>query len=419
MSFTFVLVRPPTLLDDGKLDTIIGPLVRALERRGGRVGSEAAIGEPEPLFYLVATGGTEREILRLDGRRATSDDPVYLIAHPSNNSLPSALEVLARLQQDGRRGQIFSLDGPNDSRGLEAISVAAENLQVHHALRSGRIGLVGPPSDWLVASSPNPDTVQRIWGPAVIELDMAELVESIQQVSHSTIEHEMNALAADASDIVEPSADDQVAVAGVLGAMESIVERHRLDALSVRCFDLVLDHRTTGCVALARLNDRGVIAGCEGDLVSTVGMMWVRELLGEIPWMANPARLDPGRNTLWLAHCTVPLSLVRSYRLRSHFESGLGVAIQGTVDPQPVTLLRIGGRDLRELWLAEGRISASGSSEALCRTQVEIELGTGHVEDLLRRPLGNHLVMTPGHHADRLGGWWNASIRPLFSEGAN
>ena len=42
----------------------------------------------------------------------------------------------------------------------------------------------------------------------------------------------------------------------------------------------------------------------------------------------------------------------------------------------------------------------------LCRTQVEIKLSCGGtVTDLLRAPLGNHLVLVFGHHLDRLQNW--------------
>ena len=109
---------------------------------------------------------------------------------------------------------------------------------------------------------------------------------------------------------------------------------------------------------------------------------------------------------MWLAHCTVPRTLVENYRLRSHFESGLGVGIQGTLPTGPVTLLRIGGRKMDRLWLAEGKILRSGEAENLCRTQVEIQLTTGGtVTDLLHAPLGNHIVMVLGHHLDRFKSW--------------
>jgi L-fucose isomerase-like protein len=158
-------------------------------------------------------------------------------------------------------------------------------------------------------------------------------------------------------------------------------------------------------VALSQLNDDGVIAGCEGDVVSTVGMIWVNRLLGILPWMANPARLDVGANTVLLAHCTVPRSLVESFSIRSHFESGLGVGIEGHFPSGPVTLLRIGGLTMERLWVAEGAITRTGSEPNLCRTQIEVRLDSGLASELLEAPLGNHLIVVPGHHRGRLERW--------------
>ncbi len=419
--FIIVPVRPPVFLTDDQFQRIIVDYIQSLEGLGGAPGSEDDLERPEPTFFLVATGGTEEEILRLDAerRKVAPDDPVFLVAHPSSNSLPAALEVLARLQQNGRPGRIFYLGGPDDTPGLMQVHDAARDLAVLHALRQKRIGLIGPPSDWLVASSPGPVTLRRVWGPQVVEIAMDELTESLTGASQELVESEVALLLADARDVGEPSGPEQEAVARVLAAIEILVDRYDLDALSIRCFDLVLEQKTTGCLALARLNDQGVIAGCEGDLVSTMAMLWTHELLQETPWMANPARLDEARNTLWLAHCTVPLSLVSGFSLRSHFESGLGVAIQGDLPRGPVTLLRIGGAGIDRLWLAEGEIIGMGDSEKLCRTQVEIQLADGCVGDLLRSPLGNHLVMVRGHHAGRLRSWWETILQPAARAGGS
>jgi L-fucose isomerase-like protein len=123
--------------------------------------------------------------------------------------------------------------------------------------------------------------------------------------------------------------------------------------------------------------------------------------------MANPARIDAKSNSLTLAHCTVVRDLTTGYHIRSHFETGKGVALQGELAPGPVTLLRLGGKDLRSLWIAEGEIlrPLGGNSEELCRTQATVKLSKGHVGELLRRPLGNHIVLVQGSHADRLEGY--------------
>jgi L-fucose isomerase-like protein len=128
--------------------------------------------------------------------------------------------------------------------------------------------------------------------------------------------------------------------------------------------------------------------------------------------MANTAGIDTRRNVLKLAHCTVPLQLTAEFGLRSHFESGLGVSIQGKLKNGPVTLARIGGRNLDRIWLAEGTIRGTEQDDQLCRTQADVQLTESEpIRALLDKPLGNHLVLTTGHHAGRLWRWWKMIIK--------
>ena len=407
--FGVIPIQPSSLLGEEAFDAITGDYLRALETLGGkRWTADSLSDDTAQLFLLVATGGTEEVILEVwaERRRASAGEPLFLIAHPGNNSLPAALEVLARLQQDGVQGRIFYLNGPDDAAGLREIADAVHDIDVRRALQRARIGLVGTPSDWLVASIPDATTIQAAWGPTVVPVEMEEVVKTLGAFSDADLEPHLDTFIAGATEVCEPTSAELRDVTRVYLALRQVVADHRLDALTVRCFDFVQHQQTTGCFGLAQLTDEGVIAGCEGDLVSTIGLLWAQKLLGVTPWMANPAQLDPVRNTLWLAHCTVPRTLVESYRLRSHFESGLGVGIQGTLPAGPVTLLRIGGKKMDRLWLAEGEILRSGAAENLCRTQVEIELTHGGTAtDLLRAPLGNHLVLVFGHHLERLQDW--------------
>ncbi len=411
--FGVLTVAPGTLIDQEAVRAITGDYLEALKALGGEVWSEAELGYRAPLFMLVATGGTENAILELQNERQTyvSDEPVFLIAHSGNNSLPASLEVLARLHQDGARGRIFYLKGPEDEQGLRQIVEAAQNLQVRHTLQDARIGLVGEPSDWLVASMPDSTTVRATWGPEVVPVPLDEVSAQFDALSDDELRPTLEALKANATEIREPTEKELKDVVRVHAALRRLVDTYKLDAVTVRCFDLVLNLETTGCFGLAELTDEGFIAGCEGDLVSAVGLLWAYTLLDEIPWMANPAQLDENANAMWLAHCTVPRRRVESYRLRSHFESGLGVGIQGMLPTGPITLLRIGGTEMKRLWLAEGEIVQTGEAENLCRTQARVELTRGHVSDLLRAPLGNHLILVPGHHAERFQTWWEMLIQ--------
>jgi L-fucose isomerase-like protein len=410
--FSFATAFSPLVVGDDPQQRIAGAYVEALESIGGHLAEVGAASSDVPFLVFVATGGTEQIVLDLLAVRAErmSGEPVLLVAHPANNSLPASLEHLARVQQDGMRGRILYLRGADDIGGLAHIEAALRDVAVRRQLQSTRLGLIGPASDWLVASMPAPATVRSAWGPEVVPIPIAELEARYRSVSADAIEPAVALLRAGVADIVEPDAPGLEDSARMYAAMRDLVAEHELDALTLRCFDLLLSDKTTGCFALSALTDAGVISGCESDLVSTVGLLWTRLLLGETPWMANPSQLDVEANSLVLAHCTVPRGLVENVRMRSHCESGLGVGIQGDLALGPVTLLRIGGKLMDRLWVAEGEITATGDNENLCRTQAHITLSRGHVTELLHAPLGNHTILVLGHHADRLVEWFE-SIR--------
>ena len=410
--FGFIFVNSLFVPEGQTFKASMKTYASALQGIGGEEMTTEDLDDSLPLVYFMTTGGTEQVLLdiRTQRNKAIGDEPVFVVAYPAHNSLPASLEVLARLQQEGAHGQVFYLNSSSDSSGLQKIQDVLTDHRVAAELKRSRIGLIGKPSDWLVASSPDPSVVHEVWGPDVVPVSLDEVNKLIKEVPDDAIPAVRDPLVEAATEIQEPSLADLDNVVRVYLALKKIIEKYELNALTVRCFDLVLGLETTGCFGLSQLTDEGIIAGCEGDLVSTVGLMWAKMLTGQTPWMANPAQLDEVGNKIILAHCTVPRSMVKDYGLRSHFESNLGVGIQGTIANGPVTLLRIGGKKMEQLWLAEGDIINSGKAEDLCRTQVEIKISHGKISDILETPLGNHLVMVQGHHLKRLQGWWKQMI---------
>ena len=401
--FDFVPVASP-LHDAAALRRSLEPYLSALAGLGGReTGPEGASG-PGPFAIVVGTGGTEATVLRLrEARQAVApDEPLLLVALPAHNSLPAALEALARVRQDGGRGRIVPLRGPDDGPGLARLAAALEDLRVREQLHRARIGLVGVPSDWLVASVPTAAAVRETWGPEVVPAELAPLLEAPLRPPDEAATGLAASFTTGAATVRETDDAGVKTAASVLPALEGLAARERFDAVAVRCFDLVTERGTSGCLAISALNDSGTVAACEGDLASAVAMLWVRELLGTASWMANPSDADAVTGRLRLAHCTVPRSLLSGWDLRSHFESGLGVALAGALPPGPVTLLRLGGRRLESVFLAEGEALPTPRREDLCRTQLDVRLQPDAVAELLERPLGNHLVLVPGHVALRL-----------------
>ena len=131
-------------------------------------------------------------------------------------------------------------------------------------------------------------------------------------------------------------------------------------------------------------------------------MLWMEAMTSGPSFMANPQDVDAGAGTVDLAHCTIARRMVSAYSLRSHFESSIGVGIEGTVEPGDATVARAGGRDMRELFVSDASILSGGDNPRRCRTQLHVRLASG-APALLTRPVGNHLVLARGH--------WESSLR--------
>jgi len=384
-----------------------------LNHIGGEKLAEENIREEVPIAYFVLTGGTEQIVLNLFSKRKElfENEPVLLVAHPNRNSLPASMEILARLHQLGAKGKIVYLAENNDKESLNELEKNIRHLSVFHQLKKIKIGLVGEPSDWLVASMPEIETIKNVWGPSVVKISLNELKETIAEVKDDEVENEHFTFTKKSTETKEPSKKEVKQVVRVYGALKKIIHKYEFNAVSVRCFDLVLDMQTTGCYALSKLNDDGVVAGCEGDLVSTLGMIWANAMTDQTVWMANPAQIDEQNNTVLFAHCTVPTSMVQSYKLRSHYESGLGVGIEGEFTKGKVTLLRLGGKKLEKIWITSGEIIETLNSENLCRTQVNVKLhGSAKPSDLLNEPLGNHVLIIRGSYTKDMHNWWETFI---------
>ena len=397
MSFNYIPVASK-LHDKHSLSTMLAGHEKALGGIGGK-RIDGAIADGQGMaFYLVQTGGVENDVIRRYRSRAQQGKagPMLLIAHPAHNSLPAALEILAQVQQEGGAGRIYLLKGLGDTDTLADIDQTARCLEANRKLSEDRLGLVGESSDWLVASSQRPSAVSARFGTKVVPLAVEELRAHIARDPAPANGPEF-AVWEGAKKTDGVTRTGFAHAVGVCRGLEELIKAYKLTAVTVRCFDLVTQDSTTGCLALSRLADKGITAGCEGDIPSVVMLRWLFHLTGKAGWMANPSDLDVRKGEVLLAHCTVPLGLVEEYRLKSHFESGLGVGIDGTFLTGPVTLLRLGGANLDRWWGAEGTLFESRHEDGLCRTQIRVRISPPAVGELLEAPLGNHLVLVPGH----------------------
>ena len=350
-----------------------------------------------PDAFMIATGGVENLFKRIwsaidvetmcgPSRQKT----VTMIADGRNNSLAAALEILTYLGNIGVEGKV--LHGTND----EIVSAIVETVCTPSL--QGRIGLFGQPSDWLIASGVDRDYLRQCYGIETIDIDLQRLIDGIKTIAPTEAEKVAQAMVKRAKAVKEPTSTDMLEAAKAYLAIKRICQEEHLDAMTIRCFDIVKACGTTSCLALALLNDEGIVAGCEGDMQTLMSMYLAKRLCGEAAFMANPSNLTD--ETSMLAHCTIPLSMCDETVVRSHFESGIGVAIQGLLPLTDYTLLKWGGPKLNRYFVTEARAIEAPYSNHFCRTQITLNVNLKPY--LLQHSIGNHHVIIRGRHADEI-----------------
>ncbi len=345
------------------------------------------------LIY-VRTGGTEglfKELLpTLQGY---SRQPILLLTSGKSNSLAASMEILSYLRQQGVRGEILHGDPDYIRTRLESIGTVES---ARRSMEYTTLGVIGQPSDWLIASEVDREALFDRLGINLQYIPMEELLDGYSSLKDDIVESWREVGGESSTPLPAPVKQAVPGAWRLYKALKTLVADYGLSGLTIRCFDLLTSVRNTGCLALARLNSEGIVAGCEGDIPAMVSMMIGRAVTGVSGFQANPSGIDTRTGEVSFAHCTVPLDMVSEYGLDSHFESGIGVGVRGHIPEGPVTVFKVSG-DVSRRFVREGELVRNEARTDRCRTQIVVKLPPEAVSYFLNDPIGNHHVILPGH----------------------
>ncbi len=347
------------------------------------------VGELPVIF--IESGGTEEEFKEI---YLSLPEPHILVATVANNSLPASLEICSFLSQQNRRfillhGTAEEIIKMSENK-LEKVSSSKIEKETK-ILSNLRLGVVGKPSNWLISSITDYDLLKKKLGVTLVDVSFKEFKDEIDH----------------AKEIVDPvvfepllnkevSKETLEGALRIYSALRSIIIKHNLNGLTVRCFDLLGVYHNTSCLALAMLNKDGYIATCEGDVPTMLTMALVRKLTHQSAFQVNPSYINLEKKYAIFAHCTLPLDMCLSYQFDTHFESGIGLGIAGRLNLGKVTVLKV-NKDWSKFQAFDAKITANLGRNDLCRTQVKVEFDDD-ISSLMSDPLGNHIVICYGAH---------------------
>jgi len=325
---------------------------------------------------LVQSGGSEGLFLEME---KDLKEPYYLLTYGSNNSLAASMEILSYLQNKNKKAEILHGSPSYIANRLNSL-VNKEKVEPVN------LGVIGKPSDWLIASNVDYDKVLEKLNINLIDISIDELIDIYNEIDVKGYEEDT---------ILEFDPKEVKDAKRLSKALIVIKDKYNLMGLTIRCFDLLGKIHTTGCLGLSLLNRDKTIGTCEGDIPAMLSMYLLNQITGQPGFQANPSRINSEKNEIVFAHCTLPIDMATTYDVVTHFESGIGVALKGKMRETDITIFKL-SNNLKDYYVAEGVITNNLCESNLCRTQINIKLDD--VSYFLTSPYGNHHVIVYGKH---------------------
>jgi len=391
---------------------------------------------PYPIIFFAQSGGSELVFRRwfISIESSVFEHgllPLLLFSRPLDNSSAATNECEYFL----RHRSVPCIHCKTLDQLCEAIEGWEPLQEAVGRLRAAKLGLFGQPSFWLineVEEDAHPRQLPRSF-PEVIRYPLEELkAEPSELAEHEEQEAGLSKLGLKGCRCKTHLHSHVEPAARLYDRLSTLIRRDKLTGVSVECFNLLMSSpHYAACAAFAKLNADGVLAACEGELSSLVGMVFLRECQSAPCgiFMANfvrQGRQNPDKHTrgLFFAHCTAPLcglgrcwgnisspqfenehdekpdapsadpprpcDVAETVATRTHYETKDGLAVTVSLARQRVIGFKLRPTDgLAHLFTADITSSPlEDIEEGQCRTQMHLEAPDTVVDNLL----GNHYL---------------------------
>ncbi|MHB8997582.1 MAG: hypothetical protein ACYC63_20240 [Armatimonadota bacterium] len=295
---------------------------------------------------------------------------------------------------------------PDDSETKNSLIGWAYAAHAAERLKRLRAGLIGYSAMHIYAGMFDHVLLRRHIGPEIVHLDTYTLIREAEHVSPEAV----GALAARVKGLASVEAsDERLRKACGLGvALQTLVKKHHLDALTVKCqYELSQEYGMTPCLPMALLADEGVVASCEGDVMVLVTQALLGLLTGQVAPYGDI--LDLQGDTMLLSSCGfAPFSLANqsdTCRVCEFGHPGFdGLICSFTLKRAPVTIARLseGLGNYKLLYATGTGIETDLRQGRFPALQIKLD---GDPQALLENLASQHFALCYGDQTERLEDW--------------
>jgi len=195
-------------------------------------------------------------------------------------------------------------------------------------------------------------------GPEIIYYSVAKLLKDAKEIPDDVAAKELN-LTLNEVDRVSVNSDKLLKTAKVYKALENFKEINNIDCYAIKCWPEFQELENMAvCGVVSKLNNRGILTSCEGDIAG-LATMHLQKILGEeTPFFADLVNIN-NEGILKGWHCgTASHSLGKpgtlEYCEHPTIKNDVGVAIEMELKLGKMTMSKLSEGDRYRLFLSKG-----------------------------------------------------------------
>lgn len=196
---------------------------------------------------------------------------------------------------------------PDDKRVLERAIIFSRVAHTMKTLKRVRIGLIGYASMGMYPGTFDHALLRRFIGPEVIHFDTYTLINRMERIEETK---QIIELLKEKAHIHQDATEEKLEkVAKMYKALQELSIEYYLDAINVKCqYELSQEYGAVACIPMSLLADSGIVATCEGDIMTTVSALILYLISGQTVYYGDILDWDNGN--MLLSSCGfMPFSL--------------------------------------------------------------------------------------------------------------
>lgn len=204
---------------------------------------------------------------------------------------------------DGEKKVKWFFGNPEDEIFRKRLQVTAAALRALKGMKYAKIGLIGGIAPGFNDLYFDERRITRLLGTNICRNhEFSEIKTIIQSYSDDDVAEEMRFVSGGYTRIAPEI--NMLWQAKVFKGYRDFAAENGYDALAISCWPKIQDELgTLACSTLAKLNESGLPAACEGDLPGAAAMLLLKYLSGEIPTLMDMVAFDRADETVQFWHC--------------------------------------------------------------------------------------------------------------------